>query len=73
MTIILTSTTKVITLNGIPCRVWEGETKSGIPMHAYIPRVAVHKDLDCSQFDQELQECQPPSFEVDAIPLRLLI
>lgn len=73
MTITLTSTTKVVTLNGIPCRIWEGETRSGIPCHAYIPRVAVHKDQDCSQFEEELQECEPPSFAIEMIPLRMLI
>jgi len=69
----LHSTTKIVELNGIKCRVWEGHTDSGIPMHAYIPRVAVANDQDSSQFDRELQACQPPSAPLEAIPLRMFL
>jgi hypothetical protein len=46
MTVTLTSTTKVVKLNGVPARIWEGYTESGIKIHAFITRVAVNKDED---------------------------
>ena len=73
MTITIESTTKVVTFNGLPCRIWEGHTASGIALHAYIPRVAVEKDADNSQFEDELTECKAPSAEVAAIPLRMIL
>ncbi len=36
MKIILDSTTKLVDLNGVPARVWEGCTQDGVPVHAYI-------------------------------------
>ncbi len=73
MTITIESTTKIVELNGIQCRIWEGQTSSGIAVHCYIPRVAVRNDLDQSQFEAELVECRKPSFEIEAIPLRMII
>jgi hypothetical protein len=67
------STTKITHLNGVPARIWEGKTASGIPVHCYITRVAVAGDQDTSQFERELQEHSAPSPEVRAIPLRLIL
>lgn len=75
--ITLTSTTKLITLlvNGVdvPARIWQGETESGIEVHAYVTRIAVHKDLDYSQFERELVSCAEPTPDTEAIPLRLIL
>lgn len=73
MTITIHNTTKVVVMNGVPCRVWEGETESGIPLHCFIARVAVHNSLDQSQFEHELQETRTPSAEVQAYPMRLVL
>lgn len=73
MTITIESTSEIVSLNGIDCRVWEGETASGIKLQALIPRIAVHKDQDASQFDAELQEQSPPRLAERAFPLRMLI
>jgi hypothetical protein len=73
MKITIESTTKIVTLNGIECRIWEGATERGVKLHAYIPRVAVRDDLDTSQFEAELREHAAPTAEILAIPLRLLI
>jgi len=73
MKITLESTTKFVWLNGVPTRIWEGTTDSGIALHAYIARVAVREDKDCTQFDAELRECRLPSPEVAAIPARLVL
>jgi hypothetical protein len=72
MKISIESTTKVVFLNGVQCRVWEGTTERGVPMHCYIARVAVKDGEDQSQFEGELREMRQPSLEVATIPLRLL-
>lgn len=73
MTMTISSTTKIVTLNGIQCRIWEGKTERGMPVHCYIPRVAVKNGLDASQFEVELEEQRTPSPEVEAIPLRMIL
>jgi hypothetical protein len=74
MKVQLESTTAIVELNGMKCRVWEGTTESGVKVHALIPRIAAHKDQDLSQFERELGEQAPPSMEVSHVfPLRMVI
>lgn len=74
MKVQLRSTEKVITFNGLPARIWEGITESGIKCHAYITRIAIDKDEPrADEFSKELQEHEPPSTEIQAIPLRMII
>lgn len=73
MKITLENTSKIVSLNGLPARIWEGTTDSGIRVHAYMTRVAVARNADASQFEAELQETRAPSVEVEAIPLHLLL
>lgn len=73
MKITIESTTKIVKLDGIDCRVWEGQTERGVAIHAYIPRVAVRNDSDASQFEEELKEQRAPSAEVEAIPMRMIL
>ena len=73
MTMTIRSTTKVVTLDGIPCRICEGETASGVKVHCFIPRVAVAEGQDVSQFEAELSAQRPPSPELEAIPLRMIL
>ena len=74
MKLILQNTDKIVEVNGIPCRVWEGKTESGIECHAMIALVGVHRDLDSSQFEAELQEKRPLSAELNrAIPMRMIL
>lgn len=74
MNVILHSTTKVVTLNGVEARIWQGFTETGIPVHAYITRIAHDRDEpNHQQFVEELKECIPPTMDLSAIPLRLLI
>ena len=44
MTLIIESTSKIVELNGVPARVWEGHTESGIKVHCFITRVSVEQD-----------------------------
>ncbi len=76
MKISLESTTKIVSLNNIDARVWEGETDSGIPVHCYIIRIAVKEGRpapDYEQFERELKEQRKPSADVEAIPLRMIL
>lgn len=73
MKITIESTSKTVTLSGVPARVWEGHTESGIAVHCFITRVGVRDDQDVSQFEQELAETRAPSAEVEAIPLRMIL
>lgn len=67
------STDRIAEINGVPARLWEGRTESGVPFVAYITRVAVREDRDCSQFGRELQEHKHPSEEAQGVPLRLIL
>lgn len=56
MKVTLESTDKIVELNGVQARIWEGETEGGVKCHAFITRIAVHKDDDASEFEKELAE-----------------
>lgn len=73
MKITIESTSKTVWVNGVPARIWEGHTASGIEVHCYVTRIATPRDGDTSQFEAELQEQRVPSSDVAAIPLRLLL
>jgi len=72
MRITIESTSKVVQLNGVPARIWEGKTESGIPVHYYVTRIATNSK-DTSEFERELQRHRAPSAEVEAIPLRMIL
>ena len=61
MQVQLESTEKVVTLNGVPARIWEGHTAAGVRCNAYVTRIAVSDSDDVSQFERELQEHRAPS------------
>ena len=42
-------------MNGVPARVWEGQTVTGIPVTCLITRIAVAGDADVAQFEAELR------------------
>lgn len=73
MKIRIESTSKIVELNGVPARIWEGHTERGVPVHCYVTRIAVARNQDASQFEAELQEHRIPSPEIADIPLRLIL
>ena len=73
MKITIENTSKIVELNGVPARIWEGKTDSGIPVHCYVTRIAVRNGADHSQFERELQETRAPSADVAAIPMRMIL
>lgn len=77
MTITITSTTKIVEVNGVPARVWEGHTTdSGIEVHCFITRIAVSNEEEpdiLEQFKKELQETKAPTAAIQSYPLKMII
>lgn len=74
MRITIKSTDKLVQVNGVPARIWEGETDSGIPVHCYVTRIAAPAaGADLTQFERELTEHAAPSAALQAIPLRMVL
>ena len=74
MKITIHSTSKIVELNGVPARIWEGQTESGIKLHCYVTRIAIDKkETRVQEFEHDLQEHRAPSREIEAIPLRMIL
>lgn len=73
MKITIESTTKIVSVNGVPARIWEGCSESGIIVHCYVTRIAVPEGEDQEEFKRELQEHAAPSADVEMIPLRVVL
>ena len=79
MKISIEATTRIVLVKtceadeGIKCRLWEGETEHGVKVEVLIPRIAAKVGQDLSQFEDELQECRPPSADSQCFPLRLIL
>ena len=73
MQIEIESTEKVVELNGVPARVWEGKTKSGIPVHCFVTRISPQQSTDIEEFEKELVEVKTPSPGVMAYPPRMIL
>ena len=76
MKITIHSTTKLVHLDGVPARVWEGVSESGVPVHCFITRLAPtipRDDPRQEEFIRELNEQEAPSVEIAAIPMRMIL
>ena len=73
MKVTIVSTEKIVKINGVPARVWEGKTENGIPCHAFITRIACHNDADSTEFEKELTQQAQPSADVQSYPSSLVI
>ena len=73
MKIEIENTEKIVELNGVPARVWEGQTESGIPVHCFVTRISPQSNDNIEDFERELQETKAPSPEVLAYPMRLIL
>jgi hypothetical protein len=67
------STTEIVYLNDVPARIWEGKTKSGIPVTVFIVHITTSDDHDKGEFESELQQHRSPSPETQQIPFRLIL
>ena len=73
MKITIESTEKLVELNGVPARVWEGHSESGIKVHCFITRISPQTNDNLEQFEQELKEQKAPSPEVATYDARLIL
>lgn len=73
MKITIENTEKIVNLDGVPARLWEGQSETGVNVICYVTRIAVAEGENHEQFRKELNEQRAPSPEVEAIPLRLII
>jgi hypothetical protein len=63
MKITIENTDKIGKLNGMPARIWQGQTEGGVPVLAWVAMVSPQTlDADVNaQFERELQEVHPAS------------
>lgn len=75
MKITIENTDKIVDLNGVPARIWEGETESGVPVTCFVTRIIprTHDEAVNAQFAAELREEKTPSIYAQGIPLRMFI
>jgi hypothetical protein len=67
MKITIESTDKIVQLNGVPARIWEGQTDSGVPVLCYVSLISpqTHDREVNAQFERELREVLPASAAAD--------
>lgn len=74
MIVTIESTTKITDLNGVPARIWEGKTESGIKVHCFITRITVDKDENSTEeFKRELKQQKAPSKGVESYPTEIIL
>jgi hypothetical protein len=78
MKVVLESTTRLVTLviNGeaAAARVWEGETESGLKVHAYVTNLVASERVTEEQFQQELNDNhRSPSPDADDVAVTLVM
>lgn len=74
MKIILQNTERIVDVNGIKSRLWEGVTEKGILIHCLIIRIAVNSESNHTEFEKELLSCSPPSAAGQAaFPVHLVV
>jgi len=82
MRITIESTTKIVTVNGVPARVWEGTTEAGAAVICFITRVASPRPegmpvdewaARCRELDVALSETRAPSAESQSFSSRLIL
>lgn len=73
MKIIMEPTTKLVDVNGVKTRLWQGHTENGIACHAYVALVGVDRSADTTDFERELREVAAPRPDLNFIPLRMIL
>lgn len=76
MNMTINSTNKLVNINGVTARLWEGETNTGLKVSAFIVRVAVDQDSNIKEKQQlfeELQKSIPSSTDWDNLKKDLLL
>lgn len=64
MKLAIWNTSRIVTINGVSARLWEGVTDKGIKVHCLMTTIAADCDAnDLADFDRELEEVAEPSRE----------
>lgn len=69
--ILMEPTQELTKMQGVPVRVWEGETMDGVKLFALIARIAVAIEQDQTAFQRALEESAPP--KALAIDMRMIL
>lgn len=73
MKVTLEPTSLMVTVNGVPCRVWQGQTESGLQIHAHIALVGTDERAEAPELEAALQQVATPRAELAGYPLRLVL
>jgi hypothetical protein len=76
MRITIEPTQKIITLDGVPARVWSGITDTGTRCLLFVTRIAVDENETPEahqEFAEQLSETPKPHPEAEALPARLIL
>lgn len=74
MKVVLESTSKQVMINGLPCRIWEGQTAEGIALHAFVALIGTPEAEHLGEFDQSLNVSPAPRDEnIAAYPEKLIL
>lgn len=60
MKLMIEATDQITEFDGVPCRVWNGTTETGVECYVLVHRLCVRNGQDTTQFERELQEVPPP-------------
>lgn len=63
MKLAIWNTSRVVTINNVTARLWEGTTDKGVKVHCLITLIAADESADLSEFNAELAEQAEPSPE----------
>jgi hypothetical protein len=76
MRITIEPTQKIVTLNGVPARIWAGTTDTGTRCLLFVTRIAVEENEPAEahqEFAEQLSETPKPHPEAEALPARLIL
>jgi len=65
------STTRLVIVNGLNLRVWEGVTEKGVPFIALVNRLESLNGSQMAAMVQELSAAKPPSETVEPTLIRM--
>lgn len=63
MKLAIWNTSRVVTINGVTARLWEGATDKGVKVHCLVTLIAADESADLAAFGRELEEQAEPSVE----------
>lgn len=63
MKITIENTDKIVPLDGVPMRIWQGQTESGVPVICWVGMISpqTHDAEANARFERELKEVHPVS------------